>query len=336
MRIARLADVARLAQVSASIASRTLNGDPTVSVRPETRERIFAAATELDYHPSAFARGLKTARTMTLGMVVPNLTHPVNASIIRGAERAAAAAGYVMVLADAEEFLQSGEAYRRLLLEKRVDGLLIASASTSEPFLNVLSSHRLPFVLVNRRAPSVAPSVTCDDRRGMRLAVDRLVELGHRRIALITGPADADTAHRRHLGFLAGMRRAKLPVPGQYIVEAAYEEEQGLRAMNELLELRPRPTAVIAWSFAAAVGAMAAARRAGVAVPAELSLVAFHDVPLADYLDPPLTTVRMPLSEMAERSVDLVVSLIAGRSVRSVVVRTPPKLVERASVGSAP
>src|SRR5947208_13417343 len=144
-RLARLADVAREAGVGTSIASRVLNGDPTVTIRKETRDRILLAARELNYRPNAFARGLKLARTTTLGMVIPNLAYPVNAEIIRGAERRAAGEGYVMLLADAEEFDQAGEAYQRLLLEGRVDGLLIASASMSEGVLKELASQGLPF-----------------------------------------------------------------------------------------------------------------------------------------------------------------------------------------------
>ena len=327
----RLADVARAAGVGTSIASRVLNGDPTVSIRPETRKRIVAAARELDYRPNAFARGLKLARTMTLGMVIPNLPYPVNADIIRGAERQAAAAGYVMLLADAEEFLQTGEAYRRLLLERRVDGLLIASASTSESFLEDLASRRLPFVLVNRRVPHVGPCVSVDDAAGMRLAVEHLLGLGHQRVGHIAGPQDADTARRRLAGFRAGLGGAGVALRPELIVEAPFDEEGGYRAMERLLALDAPPTAVAVWSLATAVGALAAAKRAGVRVPGDLSLVAFHDAPIAAYLDPPLTTVRMPLREMAERSVDCLLRLVAGQEAASIVVRTPPELVERGS-----
>jgi LacI family transcriptional regulator len=334
-RVARLADVAEAAGVGTSIASRVLNGDPTVSIRPETRERIVLAAGRLNYRPNAFARGLKLARTMTLGMVIPNLAYPVNAEIIRGAERQAAAAGYVMLLADAEEFLQTGEAYRRLLRERRVDGLLIASASMSEGFLEELASQPLPFVLVNRRVPHVGPSVSVDDARGMRLAVEHLVALGHRRIGHIAGPADADTARRRLTGFREGLRAARVRYSPELVVEASFDEEGGFRAMERLLGVEPPPTAVTIWSLAAAVGALAATGP-GVAVPAALSIVAFHDAPIAAYLDPPLTTVRMPLGEMAQRSVDMLLKLIAGQRVGSTVVRTAPVLVERASTAPPP
>jgi len=328
----RLADVAEAAGVGTSIVSRVLNGDPTVSVRPETRERIVRAARELNYRPNAFARGLKLARTMTIGMVIPNLAHPVNAEIIRGAERAAAEAGYVILLADADEFLQSGEAYQRLLLEQRVDGLLIASASIEEPFLAELASQGLPFVLVNRRVRGVGPCVSIDDAGGTELAVAHLVSLGHRRIAHIAGPQDADTARRRLAGFRAGMRAAGLRIPRTYVSEAPFDEESGKQAMTKLLDLDPPPTAVVVWSLAAAVGALAGASERGVRVPDELSLVSFHDAPIAGYLTPPLATIRMPLREMAERSVQVLLELIGGaRHAHNVVVPTAPVLVERES-----
>src|SRR5712691_2654989 len=149
--VARLVDVANRAGVGTSIASRVLNDDPTVTVRPETRARVLLAAKELNYSPNASARSLKLQRTTTIGLVIPNLAYPVNSEIIRGAERAASDAGYVLLIADAEEFLQAGLAYRRLLLERRVDGLLLASASTSEPFLLDIVKTDLPLILVNRR-----------------------------------------------------------------------------------------------------------------------------------------------------------------------------------------
>jgi LacI family transcriptional regulator, galactose operon repressor len=323
--------VAQAAGVGTSIVSRVLNGDATLSIRPETRERILTAARDLNYRPNAFARGLKLARTMTLGLVIPNLAYPVNAEIIRGAERRAAAAGYVVLLADSEEFLEAGEAFERLLRERRVDGLLIASASTDEAVVRTLARAGLPFVLVNRRVGRVGPSVTVDDVGGMKIGVEHLISLGHRRIAYIGGPSDADTARRRLAGFRVAMRGARLRAPAARVAEAPFDEEGGFRAMVELLERRPRPTAVAVWSLAAAVGALAAARERGVHVPADLSIVAFHDAPMASYLDPPLTTVRMPLREMAERGVECLLALIDGEEVQSIVIGAAPLLIERAS-----
>src|ERR1700730_14730124 len=298
--VARLTDVAKLAGVGTSIASRILNSDPTVGVRPETRARIVAAAQELNYSPNASARGLKLQRTTTVALVVPNLAYPVNIEIIRGAERAASAAGYVLVIADADEFLQAGMAYRRLLLEHRVDGLLLASATTSEPFLSDIVRTDLPLVLVNRRAGSLAPSVTVDDALGMRLAARHLLDLGHTTIAYVSGPPDADTAQRRLDGYLTELRRAGVEPSPERIVESSYDEESGFEAVGELLKRPGRaPTAIAVWSLAAAIGVLAALTAHDRRVPEDVSVVAFHDAPIAGYLHPPLTTVRMPLREMA-------------------------------------
>jgi LacI family transcriptional regulator len=189
---------------------------------------------------------------------------------------------------------------------------------------------------VNRRTSHVGPSITVDDAAGVELVVRHLLSLGHRRIAHIAGPQAADTARRRAQGFRSGMRAAKVTVRQGYVVEAPYTEEGGYRAVGQLLGLAMPPTAIVSWSLAAAVGAIAGAKQLGVPVPGDLSVVAFHDAPLAEYLDPPLTTVRMPLGEMAERAVEALLELIGGASVRSQVIQTPPVLMARGSTAAAP
>lgn len=330
--MARLADVAERAGVGTSIASRVLNSDPTVGVRPETRLRILKAAEDLNYRPNAAARGLKSQRTTTIGLVIPNLAYPVNAEIIHGAERAASEAGYVLLLADAEEFMQAGQAYRRLLLEGRVDGLMLASASTTEPVLRDIINTDLPLILVNRRAGSLAPSVTVDDALGMRLGVEYLIGLGHTQIGYVSGPRDADTAGRRLDGFVAALRGAGLAEQPERIVESSFDEAAGEAACQELLKRWPqRPTAVAVWSVAAAIGVLSGLANAGVRVPEDVSVVAFHDVPLAAYVQPPLTTVRMPLAEMAVLGVKVLLDRIDGKPVESQVVETRPAVVVRKS-----
>lgn len=331
---ARLADVAAAAGVGPSIVSRILNEDPTLSVRPETRERVIIAARDLDYRPSFLARGLRSARSMTIALIVPNLAYPVNAEIIHGAHSAATSRSYASVVVDADEFFASGETFRSLLLERRVDGVLIAGASDDEASRKLvadLEQFELPFVLVNRRLPGVDPWIILDDASGMALAVEHLAELGHRRIGLVGGPETADTATRRLEGFRRGMRANGLRVDRQLMVTSTYEEEGGYRAMGHLLEAPRSPTAIAVWSLGAAIGAMAAARRGGLRLPDDLSIVAFHDAPLAAYLDPPLTTVQMALAEMGARAVDLLLDLIAGAPARSAVIDAPPLLVVRGS-----
>lgn len=330
----RLVDVAAECGVTVSIVSRVLNGDPTVSARPETRERIFAAAQKLAYVPNGFARGLRRSRTMTIGVVLPNLAYAVNAELIRGAERRAGEAGYVVLVADAAEFGPTSTAYQRLLLEGRVDGLLIGSATTGEGSPTGVSAFPLPVVLVNRRADNSGVSVLVDDAHGVGLAVDHLVGLGHTDIAYITGPRDADTALRRRSGFLARMGHHALPAPDGRMIETTFTEAGGFEAMERLLAGRAPPTAVVAASFATAVGGMSAVAAAGLRVPDDVSLVGFHDPSVAAYLNPPLSTIRMPLAEMAEAAVEMLIRLIEGKDVEDTVIRSPaPVLIERASTG---
>ena len=335
-RAARLADVARAAGVGTSIASRVLNGDPTVSIRAETRQRILEAARELNYRPNAMARGLRLARTMSLGIIINLAYYYENAEILVAVERAAAAAGYVTLIADTADFVSRGEAYRRLLLERRVDGLLIASIFVSDEFVRELRAEGVPFVVVNRRVAGVDPSVTVDDALGMRMAVDHLVGLGHSRIGYVAGPADVDPASRRLEGFRAGMRAAGLRVPARLVKPCLVDDESVLAATGALLAEKPPPTAIAVWSPTAAVPALSLARRLGIRVPGQLSVIAYNDSPIAGYLAPPLTTVHMPLAEMARGAVACLLDGIGGGAPASFVVRTPPVLVERESTGPVP
>jgi LacI family transcriptional regulator len=332
----RLADVARAAGVGTSIASRVLNGDPTVSIRPETRERILAAARTLNYRPNALARGLKLRRTTTLGIIANLAYYYEIAEILIAVERAAAAAGYVVLIADTADFVERGEAYHRLLSERRVDGLLIASILVTDDFVRELNEEGLPFVVLNRRLPGVGLSASVDDSRGVATAVAHLAALGHTRIGYVAGETSAEPVRRRLAGFRAGMRTAGLTPEPRLIRRSPPDEENVFRATSELLAETPRPTAIVVWSPTAAVPALAAAHQSGLQLPEELSVMSYNDSPIAGYLDPPLTTVRMPLREMAERGVDCLLRTISGSRAASVVVRTPPVLVERGSTAAPP
>lgn len=332
-RAARLVDVAEVAGVGTSIASRVLNRDPTVSIRSETRERILGAARTLNYRPNALARGLRLSRTMTIGMIVNLAYYYEIAEILRAVERAAAVAGYVTLIADTADFIGRGEAYRRLLFERRVDGVLIASILVTDEYVRELEEEGLPFVVLNRRVRGVSTTVSVDDALGVRLAVSHLAGLGHRRIGYLAGPVPHDPASRRLAGFRAGMRDAGQPAPRHRVVACPVDDESVFRATNGLLSQEDRPTALIVWSPTAAVPALAAARESGLRLPHDLSLVAYNDSPVARYLEPPLTTVHMPLEEMSTTAVDSLLRIIDGGHPRNRVTRTAPVLVERGSTG---
>ena len=319
----RLRDVAAAAGVDASVVSRILSGDRGLSVRPETRQRVLAQAARLDYRPNRAARTLKTARTMALGMLVPDLANANYATIATGAEEAAAAAGYLLLVA------RGSAADRVPELHGRIDGLLVGGATSETP--RRVDVGNVPALLVNRREPCGVPSVTVDDAAGAALATGYLASLGHRAIAHVAGPQNSDTARRRLDGCRRALAQAGIGEQPEWIVECPFDEAGGHAAASRLLELEPRPTALFVASVSAAIGACCAAARLGLRVPEEISIVGFHDASVAAYLDPPLTTVRMPLAEMGREAVGGLLRLLRGEAVADVVVATPPELVVRAS-----
>ena len=320
----RLRDVAAAAGVDASVVSRVLSGDVRLSVRPETRQRVLEAASRLDYRPNTAARTLKTARTMAIGLTVPDLANQNYATIAVGAEERAAVAGYVLLVA-------SGSSSERMLaLHGRIDGLLVGMATTETPRLGQFG-RGLPALLVNRREPCGIASVTVDDEAGGALATSHLLSLGHRVIGHVAGPQNADTARRRLRGYRQALASADVEGRPELVCETSFDEAGGHVAANRLLRLRPRPTALFVANVRAAIGAMAAVRRAGLRIPDDVSIVGFHDAPFAGFLDPPLTTVRMPLHEMGRQAVDSLLSLLGGAEVEDSMVATPPELIVRDS-----
>ena len=324
----RMKDVAAEAGVDPSLVSRLLSGDQSLSVRPETEARVMSAVRRLGYRRNPAARALKTARTMAIGMVIPDLRNVFYSEIAQAAEARAGAAGYVLLIT-------GGDVRGRTeILEDRVDGLLYAIA-TAEAVPRMNAPGAPPAILINRRERDAGPSVIVDDQAGVALGTRHLISLGHRWIAHIAGPLNVDTARRRRRGYLNAMAEAGLEVPPGYIAESTFDEVGGATAAAALLALDPCPTAIIAANSVAAVGAMSTVRTSGLNVPDDVSVVGLHDIPHASYLNPPLTAVRMPLAELGSRSVDAVLGMINGIAPGDLVVATPPELIVRGSTAAA-
>lgn len=325
--------VARVAGVDPSTASRVLRDDPAVRVRPSTRDRIIAVAAELGYVPNVNARSLVLQRTMTLGLIVPSTANVVYEQIIKGAEAAARAAGYVLLLTESADFGEVDAAYHELVLGGRVDGLLIASGTMRESLARPLLKRASNCIVLNRRIRGSIPSIIEDDERGMARGVEHLVKLGHTRIACLAGPEEVDTASRRLAGFKDAMGAAGLPVPRGYVQRATFDEAGGYEATRRLLEQPSPPTAVAASSLVAAVGALSACHAVGMDVPEDVSLIAFHDAKIAQYLIPALSTIWMPLFELGERATSQLLEVIHGCEIPSLQrLQSPePRVIERAS-----
>jgi DNA-binding LacI/PurR family transcriptional regulator len=322
-------DVARLAGVHVSTVSRVLRDSPQLNIRPETRLRIKEAADQLGYRPNAVARALRLASTGAIGMLIPSLRNPVYAEITRGAFERAWERNFVVLLAEDRGGGDAEVAYERLVQSGRIDGLLIAGAHQDSILPQRASETPVPFVFVNRRAQG-GHNVSMREEDAGALAARHLVELGHRRLAHVAGPEDIDTARRRLTGFERAARRRGATVR---VLHAAFDERAGHERMVELLTARDRPTAVFTTDFTQAIGALAAARELGLAIPGDVSLLTYGEDPIGEFLAPPLTGIRMPMHEMGAAAVDAILARIEGRPPADVTVGVAPQIILRSSTG---
>jgi LacI family transcriptional regulator len=303
-----IGDVARHARVDKAIVSRIVNADRRLSVRPETRARVEAAIAELHYVPNSTARTLRTSKTRTFGLLIPDFANPVYAEIIAGAEMAAAREGFVLMTASTATHVSTSDRptrYLDILDRDRIDGLLIAGGHQDSRALNRLTEVGLPWLIVNNRDTSLKRYVALDDRRAAFMATNHLLGLGHRAIAHIAGPDDSETAARRLAGYQDAMAGAGLPVDEWQIQRADYTPQGGFDAALELVRHSRAMTGLFVANVSSAVGAIDALHRNGIEVPRDVSVIGLHDHALAMHLVPSLTTVRMPLRELGERSVEL-------------------------------
>lgn len=323
-----LRDVAELVGVDPSTVSKVLNG-AAISVRDDTRERILDAVRTLDYRPNAHARGLRLQASGALGLLLPDITNPVYAAITRGAMTRAVEHGFSLMLGEVPSDEQEST-YERLVLEKHIDGLLIATGRRIPSSLPGVQQRWVPHVFVNRRVPGSAPSVTADDEAAAATAARVLIAAGHRRLGVVAGPAAVDTARRRLSGFREAVDAAGLDAPR--VAREDFRPEGGYRAMRRLLAATNPPTAVFVSSFAAAMGALKAVHDMGLRVPEDVSLVSFDESGQAEFTIPALTTIRMPLQEMGAEAVDLLVTVVRGGDPAQVVLPIPQLVVERDTV----
>lgn len=262
-------------------------------------------------------------------LLIPDFENPIYASIINGADQAASRSGALLLAARQDR--RRVTSYVELLREGRVDGLMIAGIEASAADqISQLEGTALPWLLLNRRTLRSRRYVVLDDEAASRTAVEHLVELGHERIAHIAGPRSADTAERRQRGYVSALTTAGLKVGDGYIIPSDYSTVGGAQAADPLLKLRQRPTAVVVANAAMAIGLLFELGRAGVLVPEDMSVIALHDLALADYLEPPLTTVRMPLERLGQLGIELLSSVAPGDPIEE-VVEGPIELIERDS-----
>lgn len=324
-------DVAQAAGVHVSTVSRALNPAKRALISEEVLRVVEAAAQRLGYRPNRAASALRTGRTHTIGVLVPDITNPVFPPILQGIEASAAARGYFVFVANVADPALAPPIVERMLAQQ-VDGLVNAIARRDDPLLAYLSRVGMHTVLVNRADESGRlPAVVSDDRLAMKLAVEHLVGLGHKRIAHLAGPQQVPTGVGRRQGFEQALRDHGL-APANVIECESYSREAGRAAMHKLLAAPgKRPQALVCCNDLVALGAYDELRRQGIRVPQDISVTGHNDMPLVDMVEPPLTTIRLPHRELGWRAAEMLFDEIEGRSLSATTVVLRPELVVRAS-----
>jgi LacI family transcriptional regulator len=306
--MAKLVDVARRAGVSVGSVSRVINEHPTVS--PATRERVEAAVRELGYVPNAIAGSLRSRRSKTIGLIIPDVTNPFFSELALHVERSAAAAGYNVILGNSDNSAERQKHYLRALAVRRVDGIILVPAREIGPSFEF----EIPVVGVDREVVG-RQFVASDNRAGAKSAIEYLHGLGHRLIACVAGPKDLPNAQERRIGYedvaLPILRSAGVD-PSAYIVSADFSYDSGYAATRRLMDVAPRPTAIFASSDQQAIGGLRAAADLGLAVPGDLSIVGFDDIPLANLVMPRLTTVGQPVAKIGVLAMQILLDLFSG------------------------
>lgn len=291
-------DVAQAAGVSRATVSVVLNNLPGISISETTRQRVLEVAKSLNYSPNSAARKLASGKTDTIGLVLCQSPEQVFADaflnrVIFGIEQAAMQHGFHVLLKQVDP--QDPVGYRHLVSESHVDGIILSGPRQDDPELMRLAREEVPVVLLGQMPDSSIPFVDIDAARSAEQAVSHLTNLGHKRVAMITNASLSYTSAQQRLhGYQTALQKAGLPLDKTLVKEGNYTPESGLAAMQQLLALPTPPTAVFVASDVVALGAMLAAKKAGLRIPQDVAFVGFDDIPLAEYFDPPLTTVRLP------------------------------------------
>lgn len=316
-RIPTIHDVAFTAGVSPATVSRYLQGQRVRSA-PAVREAIA----DLGFRPSAAARSLKSGLTRSIAVVVPDVTNPYFAAVVKGVESVSRRDAYTIFLYNTEE---SSEREAAILadLGRRVDGMILAPADESTEAQERLRAADLPIVLLDREVgrDGEFDSVLVDSDAGARQAAEYLLSLGHERIGLISGPLETTPGRARHEGFLAVLQAAEIDLPDALVQVADFREDGGYQATMRLLALESPPTAIFAANNLMSVGALHALHDMRVRIPEEVSILGFDDLQLAELLSPPLTVVDRPMEEQGVLAMRLLLNRLDGRS------ETPRRIV---------
>ncbi len=328
-----LSDVAAEAQVHIGTASRALNESTRDMVKPETARRVQEAAARLGYSPNVLAGSLRSQKTASIGVVLPDLTNPFLPPIVRGIEDVLTKRGYVALIGNTDNDAGLERKLVESLRARRVDGFIIATSKRNHPILNIIAKPGTPIVLINRTADrDDISSVISNDAAGIRAAVGHLVELGHKHIVHIAGPADLSTGRDRAKAFKEAMQENKLPTNKTDIFLCEqYSIAEGYAATKQIFATRNNVTALVAANDRIALGVLQALRDLKLSCPNDVSVVGFNDMPFVDLVTPALTTVRVNQYGIGAQAAQLMLDQLGDSSTVTKTIVLPVKLIVRSS-----
>jgi LacI family transcriptional regulator len=323
-------DVAEQAGVSVTTVSHVINNSRPVN--PETRTRVEQAMQVLGYQPNVLARSLRRGKTHTIGVILPDNANPYFAEVVRGIEDTSFAQGYSVILCNSDNDLDKEHLYTNVLIEKQVDGIIFVAAGLSEENISNLQKRGVPSVLVDRQVPGVQlDSVFADNQAGGFLATNHLVGLDHTSIACITGPRGVLSSSERVAGYRQALEAAGLHPNPEWLVEGDFQYQSGYSAAQQLLQDDNTPSAIFACNDLMAIGAYRYAHENRLRIPQDISIIGFDDIRLAEFTNPPLTTVHQSKARMGTQAAELLLERIANEdlAIRQEIVAV--QLVVRAS-----
>jgi DNA-binding LacI/PurR family transcriptional regulator len=328
-------DVAKRAETSIATVSRVMNNS-SHKVSRKTRERVLKAVEELDYQPNVLARGLQTKVTQTIGVLIPDISNPYYAEIVRGIQEAADISGHSITLQHTDRSHDRIINDINLLRSKMVDGIIFSGGIIHRhETLSALKELRRRVVVIGRHEVNF-PAVRVDNIEGSSLALQHLLDLGHRRIGYIGGPPESTTAADRLTGYKSALAQNGLEYQTALVEQGNLTPDSGHGAAKRLLQAAQKPTAIFAANDLMALGAISAARELGLKVPWDLSVVGFDDLPLNPYFEPPLTTVAIPMRGLGQEAMKMLVNLVNDNKINRMKWLDTGLVVRRSTAPPAP
>ena len=326
-------EVAKEANVSFSTVSRVIRN--AKNIHPETRKKVLRAIKKLNYHVDARARGMVKRETKTIGVCISDISNPFYPPIVRGIENTINKFHYNLLLSNTDEDAEKEEVYLKLMLEKRVDGLIIAPTGQSTSYLKEFIKRNIPVVFIDRKIENISTDTVCTDNfQGAFSAVEHLIKLGHKRIAMIAGPKAITTIQDRIKGYLEALKIYNTKRADSLIAEGSPTIEGGIKATKTLFKLSSPPTAIFSCNNLMTLGSLIALKRLGKNVPKDVAIVGFDDLEWAEVLDPPLTVVSQPTYTIGTTAAQLLMQrLLREGPIKKQNIVLKPELIIRRSCG---